>query len=170
MPDVPLSLRAQLRVALAFLLLLGLFNGVYQIEKRVSGRFLDRPYTRLVTAAAAHVAGWLLPIPVERRDDITLGSGHTAVVIRSGCNGLEAFFLLVAGILAYPASWCRRAQALLIYLPVLFLLNLLRVAGLLYVMAQYPDCIHTVHDQIAQGILVVFVFGFWVHYVHQARP
>ena len=40
---------------------------------------------------------------------------------------------------------------------------------LLYVMAVHPIYIHTFHDQIGQGILVVFVFGFWVHHVHSAQ-
>ena len=76
---------------------------------------------------------------------------------------------MVSGILAYPASWDRRARALLIYLPLLSALNLLRVVMLLYIMAVHPTYIHTFHDQIGQGILVVFVFGFWVHHVHSAQ-
>ena len=167
MLNAALTPRSQLRAALTFFLLLGLFNGAYQIEKRVSGRILDIPYSRLVTAGAAYVGGWLLPIPVGMRGDITLGSENSAVVVRSGCNGLEAIFLMAAGILAFPASWRRRGQALLVYLPLLFVLNLLRVVMLLFVMAVHPSYIDIFHYQIGQGILVVFVFGFWAHYVHQ---
>jgi len=164
-----LTPRAQFRGVLVFLLLLGLFNGAYQVEKRLSGRLLDLPYTRLAASGAAILAHLLLPIPVERRDSITLASGRTAVVIRGGCNGLEALFLMAAGILAYPTSWHCRGRAILIYLPILFALNLLRIVMLLYVMAEHPVYIRIFHDQIAQGILVAFVFGFWVHYVHTAQ-
>lgn len=159
-----------LRIALRFLLLLGLFNGAYQVEKRLSGRILDLPYTRLVTALSAYVGEGLLPIPVERRGDITIGSGNTEVMVRGGCNGIEALFLMAAGVLAYPSSWRRRGQALVVYLPVLFLLNLLRVIMLLYVMAIHPSYIDLFHHQVGQGILVVFVIGFWVDYVRGADP
>ena len=161
------STRSQLRIVLTFLLLLGLFNGVYQAEKRLSGRLLDMPYTRLVTALSAYTGDWLLPIPVERRGDIILGSGNTEVMVRGGCNGIEALFLMAAGLLAYPAPRRQRGQALLVYLPILFVLNLLRVAMLLYVMAVHPSYIDTFHYQIGQGVLVIFVFGFWVHYVRR---
>jgi exosortase/archaeosortase family protein len=158
--------RQQFRTALIFLLLLGCFNGAYQVEKRFSGIVLDVPYTRLVVISAGLVGGWLLPDPVNRRGEITLGSGGAAVVVRSGCNGLEAIFLMVAGILAYPVSWRHRTVALIIYVPLLFLLNLLRVVMLLFVFANYPSYIDVFHYQIGQGILVVFVFVFWMHYVH----
>lgn len=165
MLDAALNPRSSLRIALTFLLLLGLFNGGYQLEKFLSGRVLDMPYSSLVTAGAALAGTWLLPVPVERRGEITLGSGDTAVVVRGGCNGLEALFLMTAAVLAYPTSWRRRVQALVVYLPVLFLLNLLRVVMLLYVMAAWPAYIDTFHYQIGQGILVIFVFGFWMHFV-----
>ena len=167
MLDIVLSFRAQLRVALTFLLLLGFFNGLYQIEKRVSGRFLDLPYTWLVTRAAACAGDWMLPFPISQKKDMILESKHTAVVVRGGCNGLEALFLLLAGILAFPSSWRRRGMALLLYLPLLFVLNVLRVLMLLFVMAQYPAHIDLFHYQIGQGIMVVFVMTFWVHYVRQ---
>jgi exosortase/archaeosortase family protein len=155
------------RVALTFLLLLGLFNGAYQLEKRLSGRILDLPYSGLVAAEAALVGAWILPIPVDRRGDITLGAGNTEVMVRGGCNGLEAIFLMASGGLAYPAPWRRRGQALLVYLPILFILNLLRVDVLLYVMAVHPSYIDLFHYQIGQGILVIFVFGFWAHYIRR---
>ena len=155
------------RIVLTFLLLLGLLNGAYQLEKRLSGRILDLPYSGLVTAGAALVGMWTLPIPVDRRGDITLGSGNTEGMVRGGCNGLEAIFLMAAGVLAYPAPWRRRGQALLVYLPILFVLNLLRVAMLLYVMAVHPSYIDFFHYQIGQGVLVVFVFGFWAHYIRR---
>jgi exosortase/archaeosortase family protein len=156
----------QLRTAVKFIILLGLFNGAYQAEKRLSGHLLDIPYTNSVVFSSALVAEWLLPDPVTKRGFMTLGSGNAAVVVRSGCNGIEAIFLMISGIIAYPVSWQRRTLAILTYVPFLFVLNLLRVVMLLFVFANYPSYIDLFHFQIGQGILVVFVFGFWVHYVH----
>ncbi|MFP6645510.1 MAG: hypothetical protein VCF24_18405 [Candidatus Latescibacterota bacterium] len=64
---------------------------------------------------------------------------RTAVVVRAGCNGVEALFLILAGVLAVPATWAVRGRALVCYLPLLFALNLLRVVGLLYVLARFPE-------------------------------
>ncbi|MFC1526325.1 archaeosortase/exosortase family protein [Candidatus Latescibacterota bacterium] len=161
--------RTQLRTIAVFFALLGAFSGVYQFEKRVSGRYLDLPYTRLVTIASQHLGQVLLPFPVGRRGDITLATGGAAVVIRGGCNGIEALFLLLAGVLAVPAPWRRRAEALALYLPLLFVLNLFRVLMLLYIMARYPDLIDLFHYQIGQGIMILFVLAFWLHHVRRVQ-
>ena len=89
------------------------------------------------------------------------------MVVRGGCNGVEALFLMVASILAYPASWRSRGRALLLYLPALFVINLFRVIGMLYVTAVWPAYIYLCHDQLGQGFLVIFAFGFWMHYVYR---
>ena len=151
-----------------FLVLLVLLNGFYIAEKRLSGRFLDLPYTSLVTWTAARAGEALLSIPVIQRGPITLGSDYAAVVIRAGCNGLEVVFLLLAGLLAFPASWQQRGRALILYLPLLFVFNVFRVLMLLFVMTKYPAHIDLFHYQIGQGIMVILVMTFWVHYVHKA--
>ena len=169
MPAASLTAQSQIRVVVTFFLLLGGFNGIYQYEKRVSGSYVDLPYTRLVTDGSALLGNLILPFPVEQRGDITLGSGHTAVVVRSGCNGIEAIFLLLAGILAFPASWRGRLFALALYLPFLYALNLFRVLLLLYVMVEYPTHIDFFHYQIAQGFMVIFVLICWVHHIHRIQ-
>lgn len=60
---------------------------------------------------------------------------RTAVVVRTGYNGVEALFLILAGVLAVPATWAVRGRVLVCSLPLLFALNQLRLVGLLYVLA-----------------------------------
>jgi len=156
------------RMVLTFVALLGLMNGAYQLERRASGALVDRPYTEIVTSASAAAAWLVMPFSVERRGSNVLSSGRSSVVIVSGCNGLEAMFLMIAGVLAYPASWRRRGRALAAYLPALFGLNLLRILMLLYVMVEIPSQIDFFHSVVAQGILVAFVIGFWVQFVRSA--
>lgn len=156
------------RTALVFVLLLGLFNAAYLLEKQhLGGRYVDFPYTALVTAASAAVGQWFMPIPVERRGEITLGSGNAAVVVRGGCNGIEAVFLLLAGVLAVPAPWRRKGAALVAYVPLLFGANLGRVLLLLYIMAEYPEYIDFFHYQVGQGMLVVLVLVLWAHHLQR---
>jgi exosortase/archaeosortase family protein len=124
----------------------------------------------MVTWTSARAGELLLPIPVTQRDKMTLGSGDVAVVIRAGCNGLEAVFLLLAGILAFPATRRQRATALLLYLPLVFVANVLRVLMLLFVMSEYPRHIDLFHYQVGQGVMIVLVIGLWVRHVRQISP
>ncbi len=171
MPGISLPRRKQLRIAVTFLLLLALFNGVSQIEQRYSGQFIDIPYTSLVTAAATHVGNLVMPFAVSQRGPVTLSADDgVAIVVRGGCNGIESVFLLLAGILAFPVSWHVRGRALLLYLPPIFFLNIVRVLMLLWVMATIPQHMDIFHYQIGQAIMVVFVMLFWIHFVRKSAP
>ena len=161
--------RSLLRTTLVFLGLLAVFNGIYQVERRYAGHILDLPYTRAVAWSAGHLSRWVLPFPVENQGKITLCAENASVVIRGGCNGLEALFIMAAAVIAYPTSLSVRTRALLLYIPILFLLNLFRVVMLLYVVARHPDYVDLFHLQVGQGLLVVFIFGFWMHYVRWAH-
>ncbi len=169
MSEAAINTRSNVRIVVAFFLMLGVFNGLYQVEKRYSGRIVDGPYTTLVTSAAGVLGDWILPFQVKRVSQIALGGERASIVVGRGCNGLEAIFLMVAAVLAYPASWNRRLRALALYLPILFGLNLLRIMMLLFVMVRHPSYMDAFHFLVAQGILIVFIFGFWMHYVQQAE-
>ena len=95
---------------------------------------------------------------------------RTAVVVRAGCNGVEALFLILAGVLAVPATWAVRGRTLVCYLPLLFALNLLRVVGVLYVLARFPEQMSLAHDQIAQGIMVVAVMLLCLRHLGRVTP
>ena len=89
------------------------------------------------------------------------------MVVRGGCNGIEAIFLMVAGILAVPATWNRRLLATAIYLPILYIINLFRVLMLVYVVVVDPALFDTFHHQVGQGVMVIAVMALWVHYVRR---
>ena len=106
MSGISLPRRQQLQVVITFLLLLALFNGISQIEQRYSGQYIDIPYTSLVTTGAAYVGNLFMPFTIGKREPVTLSAGDgVAVVVRGGCNGIEAVFLLLAGGLAFPVGW-----------------------------------------------------------------
>lgn len=172
------------RVIGLFLLLLAVLHGLYQAERRLlDGQLVDLPYTRFVTLAAEGLGNILLPFDIERRGDVTLGThpnathdptsadyvGNTTVVIRGGCNGIEALLLMLAGVLALPAPWAMRLRVLACNLPILFALNLLRILALLYTMARHPGWIDVAHDQIAQGVMIIVVLLLWIRHVDRVR-
>jgi exosortase/archaeosortase family protein len=157
------------RVVLRFVVLLGAVNLAYYADKKLASGLVDGPYTRLVTWASAGLGKVVLPYPVDSHQDVIVADLQNSVHVASGCNGLEAVFLMLAAIVAYPGSWRRRLRGLARYIPALFLLNLVRVVALVHVAHSHRAVLDMAHYQIAQGILIVFVVAFWVHYVWGAE-
>ena len=159
---------SSIRLVLSFLSILVGVNLLYYLERKLALGIWDQPYTYLVAWTSSLLSALLFPYEVAHAGDTLIIGNSTSVVIESGCNGLEAMFLMLAGVLAFPASWRLRRKALLHYIPVLFLLNLLRVVILAYVAHQHPHLLDLFHYQVAQGVLVIFVLYFWVQYVGRA--
>jgi exosortase H (IPTLxxWG-CTERM-specific) len=55
-----------------------------------------------------------------------------AVSIESGCNGIEATIVLIAAVIAFPASWRSRFTAIVLGFLAIQLMNLLRIISLFY--------------------------------------
>ena len=161
----PLALGANGRMVVTFLLVLGGLNFLYYAESKLELGMVDRPYTNFVTWVSAQTADMLLPYPVTSQGNALIADMRTTVFVASGCNGLEAIFLMVAGIVAFPASWSRRWRGMAKYVGLLFLLNMVRVVFLVHVAHRYRDYLNVAHYQVAQGILIVFVLFFWVQYI-----
>ena len=155
------------RLAISFVLILAGINLLYYAEKKLALGIWDQPYTRLVTWTAGQVAALVLPYPIRAGGVAIVAEGRTTLIIVSGCNGLEAIFLIVAGILAYPATWRQRWLGLARYVPALYMLNLLRVVFLVHIAHRHPTLMDISHFQVAQGILIVFVLFFWIHYIRR---
>jgi exosortase/archaeosortase family protein len=153
------------RLVLTFLVVLGGMNLVYYAEKKLNLGVLDAPYTQLVTWTAGHTAALVLPYAITVGKYGIVAGGRSTILIASGCNGLEAIFLMVAGIMAYPAPWRRRWGGLVRYVPLLYLLNLIRVVFLVHIAHMHHDYLDISHYQIAQGVLIVFVLFFWINYI-----
>ena len=157
--------RIRLRTLVAFFGILAVLNGAHQLDQRYFGEAVGMRYTELATVASSYVASMILPFAVVQRDSLTIGTDHTAVVIRSGCNGIEAIFLMLAGILAFPATWNQRLKGIVTFLPALFVLNLFRIVALLYVFTEYPEHIDLAHYQVGQAVMVLVVMVFWLRHL-----
>ena len=157
------------RALAIFLTVLGGLNLAYYAEKKLALGIWDGPYTRFVAWVSGAVAQVVLPYRVEVSGKALVVEQMHAVFIASGCNGLEAIFLMVAGIVAFPASWGQRWRGLALYLPLLFVLNVVRVVALTHVAYAYPQHMDFAHRQVGQGALIVFVLFFWVRYIRSVR-
>lgn len=73
------------------------------------------------------------------------------------CTGIFVFVLFASFVLAYPTSWRARATGLLAGLPLLFAINVLRLATLARIVEVYPDAFFYFHEYVWQGFFMVIV-------------
>ncbi len=92
---------------------------------------------------------------------------HATLIIKFGCNGLEAIFIYVAGVLAYPAQWKMKLGGILLGSLVLEILNIFRIALLAYTIEHYPRYFDLMHDYITQSIMIVLAFLTFLFYLQR---
>ena len=71
--------------------------------------------------------------------DRVISSPGSNLHVTRGCEGIEMFLLLVAGIAAFPASWRRRLQGLLFGSILAYLLTVARLMALHYILHYSPS-------------------------------
>lgn len=73
------------------------------------------------------------------------------------CTGIFVFVLFASFVLAYPTSWRARAGGLLAGLPLLFAINVIRLATLARIVELYPGAFFYFHEYVWQGFFMVVV-------------
>ena len=73
------------------------------------------------------------------------------------CTGIFVIMLFASFVLAYPASWLARLGGLAVGIPLLFVVNVVRLATLARIVEVYPDAFFYFHEYVWQGIFMVLV-------------
>lgn len=97
----------------------------------------------------------------------TIRSAQFSVSIRKGCDALEPMALLVAGIIAFPATLRQKASGLFIGLLFLFLLNIVRIATLFLTGVYSPQFFEAMHIEVWQVLFIIAGVGFWFLWVRR---
>jgi exosortase H (IPTLxxWG-CTERM-specific) len=90
------------------------------------------PWTNALAAISAWLVTLVDPNVAAAGKVLRSTTNGFAVSIESGCNGVEATIVLVAAILAFPASWKRRLIGLAVGVVAVQGLNIVRVISLFY--------------------------------------
>jgi exosortase H (IPTLxxWG-CTERM-specific) len=127
------------------------------------------PFTGLV-ARASGVALDLLGQDVTRTGTV-LRSPRFGVNIKNGCNGLEAMVILLAAIVAFPATWRARLAGLALGAVGIQLVNLLRVVALFLTGAYWPRFFDASHTVVWQSLVILAAVLIWILWAQRfARP
>src|SRR6185295_6099425 len=86
------------------------------------------PFTHAIATASGAVLNAIGQHVTVR--DTTITSAKFGVNVNNGCNGVEAMLILLASILAFPASMRARGAGLLLGAIVVQLLNAIRIVTL----------------------------------------
>ncbi len=153
-----------------FVLILAAGFGL-ELWQPVQERFV-LPWTALVAKASSAVIHLFSDNIVTSGNHITALATETrpafAIQIVAGCNGVEAMLILIAGMLAYPASWKEKLVGIAIGIPAVQVINVARVVTLFYLGQYNEEAFKWAHEYIWQVLImldVLFVWLGWLRYL-----
>ncbi len=88
-----------------------------------------------------------------------------AVSIEAGCNGVEATIVLIAAMIAFPASWKSRGLGLAVGVVAVQGLNVIRVISLFYLGQWNIDVFEWAHLYVWQALIMLDVLVVWLIWV-----
>ncbi len=97
--------------------------------------------------------------------DIISSGTSLSVSIKKGCDAAEPMAIFVAAVIAFPATYKSKFAGLLFGIPILFLLNIVRVFTLFIAGVHYPDFFETMHLAVWQVLFIIFAIMLWVLWI-----
>lgn len=124
------------------------------------------------TAGVAKVSGVLLQgigQPVDVHGTV-IRSSRFGVNINNGCNGVEAMLILLASIVAFPASLKARAIGLALGAVCVQLLNAVRIVTLYLLGAYQPRLFDMFHTAVWQILVILSAIAFFLIWSARVAP
>ncbi len=161
-----------LRFALAFAALAALLIGGFEALR---GTALERFLVEtLILKPTAALIGVLTPAEhVQLLGRRLISLQGPALNVTRGCEGIEMFLLLLAAVLAFPASGRRRLQGLLWGSLLAYALSLTRLLLLHYTLTYQPSLWQALHGLIlplGPIVLLALYFACWSAAASTAAP
>lgn len=113
------------------------------------------PLQRLIAFLGGTLAGWIGGTATVIGDNIMVTT--LTLNVNHECTGIFVLMLFASFVLAYPTSWRSRMLGLGLGLPLLFAINVLRLATLARIVEVYPGAFFYFHEYVWQGIFMVIV-------------
>jgi len=156
------------------IIFLGCLLGLFTIE------LLNPVQANVVQPFTAGLA-WLSAAIVVPFDDSVISSGRIlrdsvtgfAVSIESGCNGVEATIVLIAGVIAFPATWRQKGLAIILGFLAIQSLNVVRIISLFYLGMWNFDVFEWTHLYLWPVLImldVLLVFAIYLRWLTAQNP
>ena len=126
------------------------------------------PFTELVARASGALLN-LIGQSVAVSGTV-IRSSRFAVNINNGCNGVEAMLILLASIVAFPASMKARAAGLVLGAIAVQALNAVRIITLYLLGAYQPRLFDLFHTAVWQIAIILAAIGFFLAWSARVAP
>jgi len=123
------------------------------------------PWTNTLASISASLVKLFDPNVIAQGKVLQSARNGFAVSIEAGCNGVEATIVLLAAILAFPASWKRKLLGLAIGVIAVQGLNIVRVISLFYLGQWNFDVFEWAHLYVWQALIMLDVMIVWLLWV-----
>lgn len=120
--------------------------------------------------SAALAAKWLRLSGIETGYADATITGPFRMSIRAGCDGLQAFGVLLAATLAFPARATSRLAGVVLGALLVFILNTVRLASLYWLGARQSSWFEPAHVHLWPAALIVAVVGLWMAWAARVGP
>jgi exosortase H (IPTLxxWG-CTERM-specific) len=152
-----------IRFFVLFLVLLAVLFGV-ELTPPVQ-EWLVEPWTSTLARISAGLVTLFDADVIASGKVLRSTSNAFAVSIEAGCNGVEATLVLLAAMLAFPASWGRKVVGLLAGIAAVQGLNVVRVISLFYIGQWNRDVFEWAHLYVWQALIMLDVLIVWLLWV-----
>lgn len=146
------------RFLISFLLLIAVLYGIVA-AKPVNDTVIV-PFTAAIAGGTARILASFYPNVMA--DGTLVTDGLTSVNIENGCNAVEACIILVAAVVAFPASIRSKLLAVLAGCVALQLVNLIRTSSLFMLLKHRPNLFEIAHGGVWQVVLVLLAVAFFL--------
>ena len=122
-----------------------------------------KEWTADITAITAHFFG----LDVTAQDTLLLLEDNITFEIIQECTGLFAIMIYISCVLAYPTKLVKKGEGILLGIPLIFLLNILRMVFLVYIGNHHYDLFEYVHSYLWQGTFIIVVILLWFIWIEK---
>lgn len=156
------------RVRFVVLFLLTLVAGYVVIALRPVNDNVIEPYTAVLAAGTGGILN-VMGQDVAVNGTLVSGPGF-AMNIYNGCNAVEAMLILLAAIVAYPASMRARAIGLLGGMLLIQALNFVRLVSLYFIGRYWPAAFEIAHVTVWQVAIILFALAIFIVWSRRFAP
>jgi exosortase/archaeosortase family protein len=100
-----------------------------------------------------------------RVEGISIINPYCHFYIIGECTAYYLIAIYLAATVAYPAPWLRRLVGIVVGIPVVLVVNVLRLVTLCYMKRMYPLLFESAHLLFWQALMIFFTILVWIVWV-----
>ena len=134
----------------------------------IANRYLHEPLARLIAMCSLPFLSLVGRAAVS--GNVLSFNGFGAAIVEA-CNGILPTYIYLSAVLAFPSRWRDKGWGFLIGIPVIFVVNLIRVITLMIFGAYQPQLFEQVHIYVWQALVIAISMGIWIFWAERfVRP